>query len=222
MQTIIQAREVASTFPTVMLPDPRPLLSFQVNYLPDEVQIQALAASFTTVAHNSLQRSIGRYLDRALPLAQGDFSMMIAEFQSLTDPQFDAAFTSLSLSIYDADALATVNLTREYVRSLQQHMVGSRIRQEMNPTPVNGGPSGKQEQAGMRLQRGRTWQPDVWLSGLGAWEDQETQPDGFSGFNSSAGGGGSCVAFFGTSPWGWACSASSCARSTSRPTASCV
>jgi uncharacterized protein YhjY with autotransporter beta-barrel domain len=198
---LIEAGSMTNRFAQEILPAPTRLLRFEVNYLfgagQSVVQAEAVAGSFTTVASNRLEHDIAQHLDAVLPLAQGDFSDVLGEFQTLNDSQYAAAFASFSPANYDAASVATFSGAREYHRVLQQHLQagrdamafsGPQTRVARRPQLFASAKSPQLTDAGSRLlSRPATTGPAAWIGGVGRWDDLEAS-DGFPGFNYSVGG----------------------------------
>ena len=92
---------ISGAFSNFLLPEPKPLLRFGVNQLPNIVEVEVYAQKYTTVATNRVELAIGNYLDRIMPTATGDLLNVLGEFQSLSLSQFGTAFSSLSPDSYD-------------------------------------------------------------------------------------------------------------------------
>ncbi|MDH3567959.1 MAG: hypothetical protein OEM61_11490, partial [Desulfobacteraceae bacterium] len=119
---IIQADVLNGVFGSETLPEAKPLLSFQTHTYSDRLEVEALAKSFTTVAANSLQRTIAQHLDNIIPKATGDLSLVLGDFQVLSESDFNEAFASLSPDSYDISTRITFDIARLYVESLHQRM----------------------------------------------------------------------------------------------------
>jgi uncharacterized protein with beta-barrel porin domain len=200
---IIEATTLQNRFSQEIL-SYAPLLTFSTNYFydpnqPNLVQIIANAKSFTWVATNRVELTLGQYLDKVMPLAAGDFAQVIGEFQGLPISQFRAAFASLSPGVYDANTLTTFNITRQYVRTLQQRMRVLRLNmttletepQAQSDKPILLAYNGPNSSLGQFLRRqGEVSQQrrfGIWLEGFSQFGNQGWV-DGFGGFNYSMGG----------------------------------
>ena len=196
---IVATNGLTGMFTDTNLPSSRPLLSFGVNYLPDRLQVEAVALSFTTFASNKVAWAVGDYLDRILPGSSGDLAYVLDTFQQLSEPEFPVAFSSLSPDSYDNYSRATHNLVRQYSRSVQQRLDTLRLnaalttgqpRDAMVPgqNPVLLASAGSTDDIGglvaREQQREATKPNGVWASGFGQWSDQEAE-DGYTGFSFS-------------------------------------
>ena len=185
------AQGVSGAFNNTLLPEAKPLLRFGVNQLPNAVEVEVHAPSFTTVATNRVERTIGNYLDRIMPTATGDLSKVLGEFQSLSSSQFATAFSSLSPDSYDNYTRATYDSTWQYTRSLQRRL--SNIRAYGTATGYDPGSRPLMLAfAGSDISLGQLFATDqfsqaqakngLWFNGYGQWGDQE--PDkGFTGYD---------------------------------------
>jgi uncharacterized protein with beta-barrel porin domain len=107
--------------------NPAPLLNVTTNYIPNMVQVTVTPQSFTTVALTPHEIQLGDYHDRVLMLADQDFSKALGKFQTLSASEFRSAFASFSPAVYDADTFTTFNISRQYVRTIQERL--SKIRE---------------------------------------------------------------------------------------------
>ena len=166
---IIVADEVDGIFSSELLPEELPLLSFQTTTLPDRVEVEVLAKSFTAVATTSLQQTIARHLDNIMPQATGDLELFLGDIQRLSEPDFDQVFAGLSPDSYNNSSRITLSGAEQYIRTMQQrmHSLRSSLKIAAAETPPKNG---------------------VWLQGLRNWGDQEGE-DGFTGYDYSIYGG---------------------------------
>ncbi len=182
-------------FSDVLLPMPTTLLSFDVNQLPNLVEVEVLAKSFTTVATNRVELAIARYLDRIIGTATGDLSKVIGEFQMLSMPEFDAAFASLSPGPYDNATRTTYDVTQQYTNTLLKRMHSVQLTGTSASTvPQIIALSGKETKfLAYDGSDASIWQLyksgqqkeatyGVWLDGFGQSGDQE-EGDGFTGYD---------------------------------------
>ncbi|MBC2704105.1 autotransporter outer membrane beta-barrel domain-containing protein [Desulfobacula sp.] len=166
---VVLADDVDGVFSSETLPEDKPLLSFQAFTYSDRVEVETLAKSFTTVADNSLQRTIAQHLDDITPHANGDMSLILGEFQSLSESDFNKAFASLSPDLYNNSTRTTLSSTQQYIKTIQQRMHSLRA-------------SLKTAAAETRPGYG------VWMQGFGQWGDQDGE-DGFIGYDYELYGG---------------------------------
>ncbi len=166
---VLRANGVEGEFNSETLPENTPLLSFQAVTYSDRVEVETLAKSCTTVATNPLQKKIAQHLDRIMPKATGDMSLVLGDFQALSEPDFDAAFASLSPDSYNNSTRTTLSSTQQYVKTIQQRMHSLRA-------------SLKFAAADTRPKYG------VWLQGFGQRGDQDSE-EGFTGYDSDLYGG---------------------------------
>ena len=188
---IIEANTLNGLFSNVMLPTPTPLLSFEMNQLPNSVEIETSAKNFTTVAKNRVHWIIADYLDKVMPLAKGDLSGVLEEIQNLSEPgEFNTAFSSLSPGSYDNYTRGTLFATQQYKKSLQYRMNNVRYH-FMAGSPDNEKPiilaySGSDASLGQLLTPGQVSQSQdkngLWLDAFGQWGDQNEE-DGYTGYD---------------------------------------
>jgi uncharacterized protein YhjY with autotransporter beta-barrel domain len=183
------AQGVSGAFNNTLLPEAMPLLRFGVNQLPNAVEVEVHAPSFTTVATNRVEWTIGNYLDRILPTATGDLSNVLGQFQSLSSSQFGAAFSSLSPDSYDNYTRATYESVWQYTRSLQRRLdniraYGTATGYDPESKPLLLAFAGSDANLGQLLATDHLSQAQtkngLWLNGYGQWGNQD--PDrGFTG-----------------------------------------
>jgi outer membrane lipase/esterase len=155
--------------------------------------------SFTSVANNPVHMAIGQYMDSILPIASGDLSKVLGEFQNLSGSQFNKAFSSLSPDSYNNSTRTSYLVTRQFTNTLQKRMNTLRIslgtygpqpRTESKKEPLrlayNGGNIGDLLEAREREEAERRW--GLWIDGFGQWGEQD-QETGFTGFDYSVNGG---------------------------------
>jgi outer membrane autotransporter protein len=185
------AQGVSGGFSNILLPDTKPLLRFDVNQLPNAVEVEVHAPSFTTVATNRVEWTIGNYLDRIMPTATGYLSNVLGQFQSLSSSQFRTAFSSLSPDSYDNYTRATYDSAWEYTRSLQRRLnniraYGTATGYDPESKPLLLAFAGSDASLGQFLATDHLSQAQtkngLWLNGYGQWGDQD--PDrGFTGYD---------------------------------------
>jgi len=166
---VLVADTTTDWFSDEIMPEPTALVSFQANGYPDHVEVEPVVKSFTTVANNKLQRTIGRYMDRILPSASGDLSYVFGEFQNLSGPQFNTAFSSLSPDSYDDSTQTSLKSTQQYIKTIQQRMHSLR-------TSLNFAAADTRPKYGM------------WLQGFAQRGDQDSD-DGYTGYDYDLYGG---------------------------------
>ena len=190
---IIQASNgLSGDFDATTLPYPTPLLNFSLNGTADALQVLAHAASFTTVATNRVGMAVARYLDAIGPAATGDLANVMGEIQNLSEQEsLDAALTSLSPEVYDGAtrvAYASVTFqTRQLLTRLDAMRAGDQASSASASgfAPVRLAYSGDSQGLaslfdGERKQSGKR---GLWLEAFGQWGDQETDSDGYTGFD---------------------------------------
>ncbi|HOX59304.1 MAG TPA: autotransporter outer membrane beta-barrel domain-containing protein [Candidatus Paceibacterota bacterium] len=196
---IVATNGLTGTFSETNLPAPRPLITFGLHYLPDRARVEAEARSFTTVAQNRVERAVGNYLDRVLPGIDGDLAQVLDTFQQLSEPEFPAAFSSLSPDSYDDYSLVTHNLVRQYSRGMQQRLDTLRLnaasatgdpRDAMVPgqNPMLLAYAGATGEIGSLLARERQREANllnsIWFTGFGQWGNLDSD-DGYTGYSFS-------------------------------------
>lgn len=80
---VVSGSSVSGTFASTLLPDPTPLLSFDVAQEADAFQVIADAESFASVGGSVRERRMGAYLDGLLMDADGDLALVLGELQGL-------------------------------------------------------------------------------------------------------------------------------------------
>jgi uncharacterized protein with beta-barrel porin domain len=180
---------ISGSFSDILLPDSKPLLRFDVNQLPNSVEVEVYAPKSTTVAKNRAHWAIANYLDRVMPLANGDLSYVLGEIQNLSEPEeFNTAFSSLSPGSYDNYTRGTVFTAQQYAKSLQYRMnnVRSHIRagSPNSEKPILVAYSGSD--ASQLFTLGELSQVQgksgLWLDAFGQWGDQDEE-DGYTGYD---------------------------------------
>jgi uncharacterized protein with beta-barrel porin domain len=188
---IIEADTLNGSFSNVTLPASTVLVSFEMNQLPDSVEIEASTKNFTTVAKNRVHWVIANYLDRIMPLAKGDLSDVLGEIQNLSEPgEFNTAFSSLSPDSYDNFTRGTLFSAQQYTKSLQYRMNNVRYH-FMAGSPGNEKPillafSGSDASLGQLFTPGQLSQVQgkngLWLDAFGQWGDEDEE-DGYTGYD---------------------------------------
>jgi uncharacterized protein YhjY with autotransporter beta-barrel domain len=199
---IIATNGVSGVFSQTNLPAPRPLLRFEVNYLPDRVQIAAIGSSFTSVADNRVERAISGYLDRVIGESDGEFSGILDHAQQMTVSGLRDVFSSMSPASYDDYTVATHGLARQYNMSMRQRLDTLRLNASVfggdsrNGILPGGSPlllayAGDSGEIGQLAARDQQAAADrfngVWASGFGQWSEYDAQ-DGYDGFKLSPSG----------------------------------
>jgi outer membrane autotransporter protein len=172
-------------------------LNFNILNEDNTYQIEANAASFTTVSTNNVQLAVAEHMDNLLPSATGDLSNVLGEFQTLPSSEFSTAFSSLSPDSYDNSTRATLDVAEQSTKALQLRM--SRVRSDLVAArdedktsadslmlAYNGSLAGLGELTESREQR--TKSPyGLWADAFGQYGDQDGKP-GFTGFHYLTGG----------------------------------
>jgi outer membrane autotransporter protein len=185
---------VSGTFATENLSSSR-FLSFDVNYLPAEVQVAANVLPFAAAASNKLQRAVGGYLDRIAPAATGDLAEVISTFQFLSpDAEFDTVYSSLSPDTHDNYTRASYDGVTQYLDVLDHRMQTRRVGSLLTGSvaqPVAGGSlllasNGPVADMGPLhaddAMAVPAWWRDFWGTAFGRWGDQDGE-DGYTGFD---------------------------------------
>jgi len=184
------------TFATETLTESR-FLSFDVNYLPTEVQVEANVLPFVSAANNRVQRAVGGYLDLIAPTAKGDLAEVIGTFQLFpSGSDFDAAFSGLSPDSHDNYTQATFFAMSQYNETLSRRMRALRI-DSMVPGAAghqsrfvtdrslqlayNGDSSEIRSLYADEEMVTPTWWRNVWGTAFGQWGDQDGD-NGYTGF----------------------------------------
>ncbi len=196
---VLTTNSLTGVFTATSLPAARPLLSFGLKYLPDRLQVEAVALSFATYANNRVQRAVGGYLDRIVADSSGDLAHVLDTFQQLSLPEFPEAFSSLSPDSYDDYTRATHDLVRQYSRNIRQRLDTLRLSSAAmtgNPSdallpgqnPVLLAYAGSTSDLGGLIAHDQQQEENrpngVWASGFGQWSDQHGD-DGYTGYNFS-------------------------------------
>ncbi|MDD3294597.1 MAG: autotransporter domain-containing protein, partial [Geobacteraceae bacterium] len=189
---------VSSKFTTFDLHD-TPLISFITSHTSDAVRVVSSVRSFTTVADGILHHLLARHMDSVAPVATGDFSRALREIQTMDGSKYGNAFESLSPGIYDAATITTFDVTRQYIRALQQRLQGVRENRKASetravsasPRPVLLAYNGPAEESPRVAKESRSASPHrtlgMWIQGVGQWGDRSSV-DGFNGYDYSMGG----------------------------------
>jgi uncharacterized protein YhjY with autotransporter beta-barrel domain len=196
---VLVANTTTDWFSDEIMPEPNTLVSFRANGYPDRVEVEPLVKSFTSVANNPVHMAIGQYMDSILPIASGDLSKVLGEFQNLSGSQFNKAFSSLSPDSYNNATRTSHLVTRQYTNTLQKRMNTLRIslgtygpqprtesKKEQLKVAYNGGNIGDLLAAREWEEAERRWA--LWIDGFGQWGEQD-QETGFTGFDYSVYGG---------------------------------
>jgi outer membrane autotransporter protein len=175
------------------------LVSFITNHTSDSVRVESSVRSFTTVATGILHRLLARHLDTVAPVVYGDFSQALREIQTMDGSKYEDAFESLSPGVYDADTITTFDVTRQYIRSLQQRLqvvkenrktMDMRARGESS-RPVllaYNGPAEESLQVARESRDASAYRKlGMWIQGVGQWGSRNSI-DGFNGYDYSMGG----------------------------------
>lgn len=196
---VLATNGLTGVFAGTNLPSARPLLRFDLNYLPDRLQVEAVTLSFTTYANNRVERAVGGYLDRIVAASSGDLAYVLDTFQQLSLAEFPDAFSRLSPDSYDDSTRATHSLVRQYNKSVQQRLDTVRL----STAAMTGKPSdamlpgqnpmllayaGSASEIGGLIaheQQQEANRPNgVWASGFGQWSDQHGE-EGYTGYSFS-------------------------------------
>ena len=184
------------TFSQQVLPS-TPLLHFSTTYNSGSVILEIQPQSFTLVAQNRQQVTLGRYYDRLLALSDAGLGRALGEFQRLAAAEMDPAFESLNPGLYDADAFTTFSITRQYVRTVQERL--RRIRQNVLSQETSVHASGKGDllmasndsDSSVSTRSGQCFSGQsrfgISINGFSQHGDAE-ESDGLSGFDYSMGG----------------------------------
>jgi uncharacterized protein YhjY with autotransporter beta-barrel domain len=184
------------------VPAATPLLSFELNREPDNIDVKVSTQRFETVATSPVEWAIAEHLDEILPSAKGDLSVAMGEFQALPQPeQYRAAFLSFSPGSYDGLTRTTYDVTRHHAGSLINRMQSVRTASATSSyapgtKPALGGELllvafNGSDLSVRRLASGRHEEEradyGLWMSGFGQWGEQD-EVAGFSGFDFSVAG----------------------------------
>ena len=185
---------VSGTFATETLTESG-FLSFDVNYLPAEVQVAANVLPFAAAASNRLQRAVGGYLDQIAPAATDDLAEVISTFQFLSpDADIDTVYRSLSPDTHDNYTRASYDGVTQYLDVLDHRMQTRRVGSLLQGSvaqPVAGGSlllayNGPVADMGPLhaddAMAVPAWWRDFWGTAFGRWGDQDGE-DGYTGFD---------------------------------------
>jgi subtilase-type serine protease len=108
-------------------------------------------------------------VDNIIPMATGDLSEVIGDFQALPESDFNNAFTCLSPDSYNNSSRTTLGSTQQYIKTIQQrrHSLRASLKNAAAKTVPGYG---------------------LWVQGGGQWGDQEGE-DGFTGYDYDLYGG---------------------------------
>ncbi len=188
-------QSISGTFSTLLLPDPRPLLSFNINQQPNLVEVETHAPSFASIATNPRELATSEYLDRISPMASGNLLNVLAEFQSLPASQLSTALSSLSPASYDNYTRTSFISVGQYTESLERRMnnvrLYSALGQDTESKPVLLTFAGSDADLDWFLPSDQLSQTQgrsgLWLNGYEQWGKQQDKPD-FAGFGYRIGG----------------------------------
>ncbi|WDI30155.1 autotransporter outer membrane beta-barrel domain-containing protein [Hyphococcus flavus] len=126
---VVSGSSVAGSFATETLPEPTPLLSFDLVQLPSAVQVIADVASFATVASASKSdQSFASQLDEAVPVAGGALASHLARIQHLPEgADFEAEIAQLNPARFSDFAQDTAATAQRFESGARQRL--SELRQ---------------------------------------------------------------------------------------------
>ncbi|MDJ0926016.1 MAG: autotransporter outer membrane beta-barrel domain-containing protein [Gammaproteobacteria bacterium] len=116
---------VTDAFATMTLPEPTPLLRFELDQDADSLGLEAVAEPFEKVATNPMRDTIARNLNGVARNATGDFAEVLGRMQSMQDG-FDRAFQSLSPDSHQVSAVGSASMIQQTTSLLQSHLRMSR------------------------------------------------------------------------------------------------
>ncbi len=128
---ILTAGLVDGEFTKETLPEPTPLLSFEVAKTDSRVQVEASVNSFSSATQegSGLEQSIARQLDKMLPTATGELAEVIGGIQGLSaKSEIEDAFVSLSPDSYDSFSTSMMVSLDRSILSAHDRMAGMRAR----------------------------------------------------------------------------------------------
>ena len=193
---ILTAGNIDGEFSQEVFPDDT-LLSVSTEYNSTVVDVKVTPESVTTMAQNSHEMLLAQYHDRLLTLTDHEFSDVLAELQRLHASEFRSAFASFSPAIYDANIFTTFNVSRQYLRTVQERL--RKERQNMSSGNTQLTASGDNtillaanDFAAGLVSSGNDIGPSrkqwtVSVDGFGHFGDAN-EADGLSGFDYSMGG----------------------------------
>jgi uncharacterized protein with beta-barrel porin domain len=178
---IIEAEAVNKTFSNVTLPEPNHFVSFEMNQLPTLVQIEVNVKDFTWLARNRVEWAVANYLDRILPFATGDLSIVVGQIQNLSQSAYSAALSSLSPDSYDNFTKTTYSNAQQYTKSLQFRMNNIRSYQYAqlpdSEKPISLAFRGSDADVSQLFSSGGVSQIQgkngLWFDAFGQWGDQD-------------------------------------------------
>ena len=193
---IITADILAGEFKDISLPASTSLLAFSLEQTPDTVQISATPQSCTTVATNTTDQAIGKYLDHIAPDAQGDLESVLKIFQLLPADQFKTAFAGFSPA-----SLGSLTDTGHMIIRNAMQPITSHLQTQRNSSPglsfASKAPvlishnSYTNRLPGLSLTgtpNSRTNPLGFWAKGFGRWGSQDGS-DGYTGYDFDTFGG---------------------------------
>jgi len=187
---IIEANAVNDAFSNVTLPDPNNFVSFEMNQFPTLIQIEVNVKDFTWLARNRVEWSVANYLDRILPSATGDLSIILAQIQNLSRSEFSTALSTLSSDSYDIYTRTTYSAAHQYTKSLQYRMNHIRSYQyaqlSNDEKPILLAYRGSDASLSQLFSPGGPSQIQgrngLWFDAFGQWGDQDGK-DGYAGYD---------------------------------------
>lgn len=191
---------VQGDFVSVTLPDPLPLLSFEVERFEDSLDVVATATQIAAFATSDLQISMAQIFDSLAPSSSDELREEFGKIQSM-EAGFDQALDSLSPDAHLAATTGAVAVIQQTTQMLRTHLGDARAvhrgsrsvtaayspvslsfdGMQMNVAdvpsmpmyytpPVNSGPAA------------RSRRPQTWLMGFGGWSDVD-EVDGYTDYD---------------------------------------
>jgi hypothetical protein len=124
-ELITSGDSVTGEFAHVSIPEPLPLLSFELAYEPVSVDLVAVAHPFESVASNALLARIAANLDTIAATSTGPFRDDFGRLQALPSG-FDRAFESYSPDAHQVANEGATKLIQQGTALLQNHLRQSR------------------------------------------------------------------------------------------------
>ena len=192
---VLMANQVGGSFDTGLSVLSTPLIGFDVTELEDRVQVETNVASATTVAATPAEVAVATGLDSVTPNATGNLAELIGQFQQLPLGAHSEALQALSPQTFAEMGQVSLDLSREYVRVLQQRMSRLRSAQRyyasaQDDETIQLAFGGSLTDLRRLLSEGRNARIapcGFWLEGFGQWGEQNNRR-GQAGYDFNQGG----------------------------------
>ena len=195
--TILQAAAVVGTFDTFSAPPSTAVLSLELEYLPDRVDMVFARNSYASLGATPNQRSVAAALDSIRPGATGDLLAVLGTLDLLDLPALRAALDDISPASYDATSTVSLNTAKLFsggvvgrmgqVRSTMQLARGGggtpfdQLPRVAFPAAAMTGPPMAPPEPTTQMPRGfsevREGRFGIWVRQFNTWAKQDSRGD---------------------------------------------